>query len=394
MSRATSTTDTESRPAPRTPTPGRVWAYTGLVLGAAVSVAANVAHSYVPPADLAPGQTWAPEPGAVLGATFWPLALLASSEILIRTNWPTGWRWIALRAAGLLPVAAVAAVVSYLHLHGLLLHYRESPVTAAIGPLSVDGLMVMATGALLATSPTRTGTSHAAGRSSAEPEARVPIPSPTGVSPAGSGAAQGPAPLGIGPAPSITDPVSRPGRRARPIVGVSDGQPVPTRPNPIESAPIGLGTPSSEPIRSLDPVPIANRSDRGAAGSDDSVRDGPSGRSRGRRSIEDLYAATVAAIGSGDLPPNPSAEALRRHFRIGPARARALRDRVSVREVEQALPFHGQPRDLREFAPGSVSAAGSGTAGHPEDAEPTIRERRNPTSDNGFRDRIETPTDT
>lgn len=30
-------------------TAGRVWAYVGAVLGGTVSIAANVAHSYVPP---------------------------------------------------------------------------------------------------------------------------------------------------------------------------------------------------------------------------------------------------------------------------------------------------------------------------------------------------------
>ena len=38
---------------------GRAWAYVGAVLGGAVSVAANVAHSYVPP-DGAPGQRLEP----------------------------------------------------------------------------------------------------------------------------------------------------------------------------------------------------------------------------------------------------------------------------------------------------------------------------------------------
>ncbi len=61
-----------------------------------------------------------PEPGAVAGAMFWPIALLIASEILTRKRWPDGWRWVAVRALGLLPVAAVAAVISYLHLHGLL----------------------------------------------------------------------------------------------------------------------------------------------------------------------------------------------------------------------------------------------------------------------------------
>ncbi len=130
---------------------GRGWAYAGAGLGGAVSIAANVAHSFVPPAGLPPAAAgWAPEPGAVIGAVFWPVALFVVVEIVARTAWPAGRRWVALRYVGLLPVALVAAVVSYRHLSGLLTHYREDPLTAVIGPLAVDGLMVMASGALIA----------------------------------------------------------------------------------------------------------------------------------------------------------------------------------------------------------------------------------------------------
>ncbi|WP_433210999.1 hypothetical protein ACQP00_49655 [Dactylosporangium sp. CS-047395] len=128
---------------------GRGWAYAGAGLGGAVSVAANVAHSYVPPAGSEPG--WSPDFGAVVGAVFWPIAVFVAVEILARVIWPTGRAWTALRFLGLLPVALVAAVVSYRHLSGLLQFYGEDDLTTLIGPLAVDGLMVMATGALIAT---------------------------------------------------------------------------------------------------------------------------------------------------------------------------------------------------------------------------------------------------
>ena len=47
---------------------GRSWAYLGALVGAGVSVAANVAHSYVPPA--ASTASWTPHTGAVVGAVF------------------------------------------------------------------------------------------------------------------------------------------------------------------------------------------------------------------------------------------------------------------------------------------------------------------------------------
>ena len=133
---------------------GRGWGYVGAVLGGLVSIAANVAHSYVPPAHMSAG--WRPPIGDVVGAVFWPVALFVAIEILARIAWPRATRWVVVRFLGLLPVAVVAAIVSYGHLSGLLAHYGESSLTAHLGPLAVDGLMVMASSALMATAPGRT----------------------------------------------------------------------------------------------------------------------------------------------------------------------------------------------------------------------------------------------
>ncbi len=128
---------------------GRIWAYIGCLFGAAVSIAANVTHSYVPPSGAPPD--WTPHLGSVLGAITWPLALAIAVEIVIRTDWPRRWYWVALRYAGLLPVAAVAGVVSYLHMSGLLTFWGEHWITVRFGPLAVDGLMLAGGAALLAT---------------------------------------------------------------------------------------------------------------------------------------------------------------------------------------------------------------------------------------------------
>jgi hypothetical protein len=128
---------------------GRTWAYVGTALGITVSIAANVAHSYVPPRD-AP-RDWHPQAGAVVSAIFWPVALLVALEIMARVRWPSGWRWLTLRFVGLAPVGLVAGIVSYRHMAGLLRAYHEDYVTAIIGPLAVDGLMVMSAAALAAT---------------------------------------------------------------------------------------------------------------------------------------------------------------------------------------------------------------------------------------------------
>jgi hypothetical protein len=131
---------------------GRFWAYLGLVLGGGVSIAANVAHSYVAPTKLPPGvtlDTWQPELGAVVSAVFWPVALFTAIEILARVRWPSFWWAHALRWGGLGAVVGVAAIVSWAHMHGLLVHYGEMDVVTYLGPVAVDGLMAMATAALL-----------------------------------------------------------------------------------------------------------------------------------------------------------------------------------------------------------------------------------------------------
>ncbi len=133
--------------------PGRGWAYGCAWLGGRAAIAANIAHSFVPPAGAAP--EWAPPAGAVISSVFWPVALFAVIEALARVAWPEGNRWVLLRFAGMVPVAAVAAVVSYMHLSGLLASYGAGGFEVHVGPLAVDGLMVIGTAALIATSPAR-----------------------------------------------------------------------------------------------------------------------------------------------------------------------------------------------------------------------------------------------
>jgi hypothetical protein len=180
---------------------GLGWAYAGVALGGAVSVAANVAHSFVPPAGAPVG--WRPLHGAVLAAVFWPVALFVAIEILARTAWPAGAAWRLVRLGGLLPVALVAAVVSYRHLSGLIRYYGEDGLTATVGPLAVDGLMAVASAALLAAS---SQSSPVAGATSAPPPAAVAPAATAARTTLDRGAVASPArPAAVGPAP---DPVA------------------------------------------------------------------------------------------------------------------------------------------------------------------------------------------
>src|SRR3954453_5851600 len=96
---------------------------------------------------------------------------------------PSGRVWQLLRWAGMFPVAFVAALVSYRHLSGLLKFYGEEPVVCVLGPLAVDGLMVMATGAILATSH-HPHTASVSVSVPAVPDASSRVPAPTRPGPA------------------------------------------------------------------------------------------------------------------------------------------------------------------------------------------------------------------
>ena len=54
------------------------------------------------------------------------------------------------RYGGLTTVASIAALLSYKHMSALLTAYGEDAVGAALGPLVVDGLLVVCSVALLA----------------------------------------------------------------------------------------------------------------------------------------------------------------------------------------------------------------------------------------------------
>ena len=240
----------------RTGVPGRGWAYTGATLGGLVSIAANVAHSFVPPPGTAAG--WAPEPGAVVGAIVWPVFLFVAVEILARVAWPQGRTWQVVRWAGLLPVAVVAAFVSYRHLSGLLTHYGEEDLVAVLGPLAVDGLMVMSTGALIATGRRRTQPS--ASEPAAAPAAPTVVPpappvipttvpsttvDPTPAPPAPASVPTTPAPVPV-PTPAVLAHRST-GRPAAPapLAAVPAGtRPARTRPN-IPTSAAGRPAPST-----------------------------------------------------------------------------------------------------------------------------------------------------
>lgn len=129
---------------------GQLVAWAGFVFGSVMSVAANVLHTWLPTADRPPG--WSPAVAAQIGAAVWPIGLLLSVEVLSRVRWPRGWQWALARFAGTGAVALGSAIISYGHLRDVLLAWQYDPLAAAVGPLVLDGLMVISGFALLAMS--------------------------------------------------------------------------------------------------------------------------------------------------------------------------------------------------------------------------------------------------
>lgn len=128
-----------SRP-PRAP--GYWYALSGFLLGSVESVAFNVLAAFITPTGYA-FEAWLSLVPALLGAAVWPVALLVSVEVLARVEWSRHWGWWVLRVSGIVAVALGSAVISYGHIHAVLEFWGYGWKEAAVGPLVIDGLMLI-----------------------------------------------------------------------------------------------------------------------------------------------------------------------------------------------------------------------------------------------------------
>jgi hypothetical protein len=106
-----------------------------LALGVAASLAANVLH-----AD--------PDPVSRLISAWPPVALIVTVELISRVP-AASRRLSAVRVAATAAVAGIAAWVSYWHMAAVAARYGETPSAAHMIPLSVDGMIVVASVCLL-----------------------------------------------------------------------------------------------------------------------------------------------------------------------------------------------------------------------------------------------------
>lgn len=122
----------------------RTWAYVGLGVGLTASVTANVASTVLK-------ETTVPLGLRVPFAVIWPLLTYLAIEILARTPWSKGWKHASVRVVLSVPVGLVAAFVSYLHQHDLMVLGHEPGLAQGFGPLAVDGLLFGAAFVLVST---------------------------------------------------------------------------------------------------------------------------------------------------------------------------------------------------------------------------------------------------
>lgn len=129
--------------------PGRAWALSGFLLGAIVSIGFNLQAAWLPADQPDTASDWAPSVPSQIGAVVWPVALMVSVEVLSRIAWPNGWGWKAMRVLGILAVAGGSGVISYGHIYAVLKAWGYGTLGAAVGPLVIDGLMLISGFALV-----------------------------------------------------------------------------------------------------------------------------------------------------------------------------------------------------------------------------------------------------
>jgi hypothetical protein len=140
-----------------------------LTLGVAASVLANILHAE-------------PNPISQSIAAWPPLALLLTVELISRV--PVLHRSLALaRLAATATIASIAAWVSYWHMAGVAAKYGETGASPYLLPLSVDGLIVVASICLVELAGRiRTVEAEAAQPAAAPMPAPMPAPAPARVS--------------------------------------------------------------------------------------------------------------------------------------------------------------------------------------------------------------------
>jgi Protein of unknown function (DUF2637) len=233
-----------------------------LALGVAASVAANVLHAR-------------PHPVAQTIAAWPPLALLLTVELISRV--PVHRRGLAaVRLAATTSIAGIAGWVSYGHMAAVAARAGETTASAHLLPISVDGLIIVASISLVELAGRIRSTDHRTPSTIVAP--RTPPPAPETSGPAaspGTGDPRATRPAGHDGIRAVRPPT--PGRR-RTAPGRLDTPAPSEQPSPDRAALRGGGHhPTGADPGESDPAPGAGAADRD--GPDRAASAGP-GRGR------------------------------------------------------------------------------------------------------------------
>jgi Protein of unknown function (DUF2637) len=264
-------------------------------------------------------------------------AVTAETEAQSRSCWGDRWiRWTTTGSVVLL--AAIAAMVSYRHMHTLTLAHGESAWTAALIPLSVDGMIIASSMTLLADSRTggpggRLPWALLAVGSAASLLANMAVAEPTVY---GRVIAAWPSFALIGAYELLM----------RQIRGAANRLAVDSRAGTAQAAEKASGRPVDRPVPASD----------GASG--ESGRVGvrsAGGRRRPRRFDADLLARAhrLDADHRARYDRPASAETLRVQLQVGASSARALKDLLRGRVADGRDATGGRPLGRAALAAGS-----------------------------------------
>lgn len=129
---------------------GKTIARIGFGCGAILSVLANWLFTWMPGDTRPPG--WHPGVAPQIGSAVWPVVLMLSVEVLLRVRWRPGMWWKTARYGGAGTVAVGSAVISYGHVYHVLMSWGYDSIGAHVGPLAIDGFMVICGFAMLSES--------------------------------------------------------------------------------------------------------------------------------------------------------------------------------------------------------------------------------------------------
>jgi hypothetical protein len=299
-----------------------------LFLGVAASVAANILHARENPISQA--------------ISAWPpLALLLTVELTSRI--PMHKRSLAaLRVLATIAIAGIAAWVSYWHMQGVAARYGETEMSSYLLPVSVDGLIVVASVSLVELAGRIRFLEEKRAMAGLAADAPAPVAAPVAAVATGTASAAAPA-VPVSAVPAYSEPVSAaPAPQPTHTQALAEGGSVSTAARAVNSAvvpsqPVSMGP--RTPVSPLSGKPLTQQT-----GAHSLIPQGqPAAQSQSvaqAAPVSPAVAATQPAYVNGSTPP-PARPAVTRAAVSAPARTVVTSS--ATRPAESTTPRQRRP---------------------------------------------------